>query len=627
MKLTDKHTEYQGADENLLKGFRKIPPEFSEISKGDVFREFWSNARSEKGSFIIILTSVLLQGGVAGGSIFLLKFALDQFFEKKTTDSMLFLIAALFLATVFKSALEFLFKWKKSVAMAYIYDKLVVSAFGNLLFNPFRYHINERDRTKYSWVLKDSMKFIESFFGIFNSWAKQPFILISTLTALWVISPMLTFIGICLIPFGIPCVLFLKRKIKEFVAERKQLLGVTEEMVAEGIRSIRIVKVFGLEERNIEKLRQTLERQREINNKNAFYLGLMSPLTELLGFFGLTVIVFAGGQDIIGGAFTTGTFFVFIMAFLNIYSPLKDISNGFLNYQLALDAGKRLIILRQRAINEQENKSSVSIKHFKRLHIENLWFSYKENPINDDDYVLRNLSLTIQKGERVALVGATGAGKSTLCDLIFRLYQPQRGRIAINGNAINNLSKENFTSLFSLCSQDTIVFNNTLFDEIRIARPEASRQDVQAVASASGLSDYLRTINRSLDSWVGDRGVQFSGGQKQMIALARALLKKPQVLILDEAMSGFDLETSREIWDNIGKILPDCTLVVISHNWDIIKNCQKVMMLANGGIVKTIQVEEIKNKNQFFKEYHFSKTTSLESDPFCNVSEKRSQLK
>lgn len=601
--MATNHYEIPGQAARVKKGFRPLPPEYHHISTRQVLAEFWSYARPQMNVFIIILLSVLLQGCVAGGTIFLLKRALDRFFENNTVSTMLLLIGTLFLATVCKSALEFVFNWKRSVAVARIHDRMLVNAFRDLLYNPLRYHVIERDRSKYSWVLKDSIKFVEAFFGMFNSWGKQPFVLLSTVIALWVISPLLTVVGIALIPLGIPCVVYLKRKIKKFVEQRKALLGVTEEMVSETIRSIRIVKVFGMEEKNAQNLQQTIDRQRDINLKNAFYMGLMSPLSELLGFIGLAVIIIAGSQKIIGGDFSTGTFFVFIMAFLNIYRPLKEISNGYMNYQLALDAGRRLIVLRQRAIGAQQHTSSVSLKRFDRLELENIWFSYKENPSQAADYVLRDLSLTIEAGETVAIVGATGAGKSTLCDLMCRLYQPQRGELKLNTHPIEAVAKADFANMLGLCSQETIVFNNSLYDEIKIACPDASREAVESAARASGLTAYLGAMGRDLDTWIGDRGIQFSGGQRQMIAIARALLRKPQLLIMDEAMSGLDVETTHSIWQNIRIMLPGATIVVVSHNWNIIKHCQKAFVLKSGSISNTMSVDEIEDKEAFFRSF------------------------
>jgi ABC-type multidrug transport system fused ATPase/permease subunit len=593
----------------LIKGFKEITPEYYSIPRKEVFREFWEIARLQKSLLSLLIFLMLLQGGVIGGSIWLVKTAIDYFFKNSSLNSILFLISALFAATVLKSTLQFLFNWSKLLAIARIKDKFIIKSFRNLIFNPFHVHIKERDRRKYGWVLKDATNFISSFFDIFNSWVKQPFILISTISALMIISPYLTCIGIIVVPFGIPPILFLKRKLKDFIAERKLLLGLQEEIVSETIRNIRIVKIFGLEENAIGRLRQTVDKQRLINQKNAFFTGLMSPISEMLGLIGLSVIIFIGSSDILSSTFTTGTFFVFIMSFLGIYRPIKDVSNGYFNYHLMLDSGSRLIKLRMNAQKEINRKGTIRVNHFKNLEIKNLWFSYSDSPDTNDEYVLRNLSLSIKHGETIAIAGATGAGKSTLCDILFGLYRPHRGVIFLNATNFDRINIKSCRNLFSMCSQETILFNNSLLEEIRIARPEATRVDVIEAAETAGLSTYIKNLENGLDTWVGDHGIHFSGGQRQMIALARALLQKPEVLVLDEALSGIDMETGKKIWENIREKLPECTILIISHHWHIIKHCDRVVVLFEGHIAKDVKIEDVTDPDSFFSEFNLNNKT------------------
>ena len=602
--MAKKNEQLKDGKIKIVKGYKSIPPEYKEIPPKTVFREFWSIAKPHRHSFVFMIVFMLLQGGIVGGSIWMVKSSLDLFFEAKDPSSVFFLIGALFLATVGKSAMGFFFNRNRTLVIGRIRDVLVVDAFANLIYNPFHVHIKERDRKKYGWVLTDAMNFTGSMFGMFNSWIKQPFMVVSTIGALLVIAPLFTLVGIVLIPLCFPCLIFLKRRIKEFVAQREHLIGLVEEVVSESIRGIRIVKVFGLEKNEIRKLEKTVDLQRDLAMKNAFYTGLLSPISELLGLVGLTVIILLGSRYIHSGSFTTGTFFVFIMSFVNIYRPLKEISNGMLNYQMALDAGRRLIILRRNAEGERKKSGSVPLDEVRGLRVENLWFSYSSDPTSNAQYVLRGLDLEIKKGETVALVGATGAGKSTLCDLIFRLYQPHKGEISVNGIPIGQLENQSFRKKFALCSQETIVFNNTLLEDIRIARPEASREEVAEIAEAVGLSSFMNSLNRGLDTWIGDRGVQCSGGQRQMIALARAIVQQPEVLVLDEAISGIDVDTGETIWRNIRERLPQCAIIMISHHLHIIRRCDRVVVLKSGEIFRDVPMDEIGDPARFFREFH-----------------------
>jgi ABC-type multidrug transport system fused ATPase/permease subunit len=587
----------------LNKGYKSIPPEYKEIPPARVFRDFWANARLHKRPIFLMIAFMMIQGGIVSGSIWMVKTSLDLFFEAKDSSSVFFLIGALFLATVGKSTVEFFFNWKRALITGKIRDDLVVRAFRNLVYNPFHVHIHEHDRKKYGWVLADASNHVSSVFGMFNSWVKQPFMVVSTIGALMVIAPLFTAVGVALIPLCAPLLKFFRRRIKEFIAQRQHLIGLLEEVVSESIRGIRIVKVFGLEEKEIRRVKKAVDKQRGLTTRNAFYTGLFSPLSELIGLTGLTVIIVMGRHYIHSGSFTTGTFFVFILSFINIYRPLKDISAGMLNYHMALDTGRRLAILSRNAEKERRARGTVHMDDFQELRIENLWFSYSPAPDKEEQYVLRGINLAIKKGETVALTGATGAGKSTLCDLLFRLYQVDKGNILVNGIPMSHLHPACFISKFSLCSQETIVFNNTLLEDIRIARPDATREDVMAVAKAVGLSSFMNSLDRGLDTWIGDRGVQCSGGQRQMIALARAILQKPEVLVLDEAISGIDMEAGQAVWQNIRKLLPDCTIIMISHHLHIIRLCDRFMVLKEGQIIRDSAMHEMEDPAAFFREF------------------------
>ncbi len=593
--------EKQGI-KRLVQEIREGTPEEKSIPKGMVFLELWAAVRTQKKIIVSLACLLLVQGAVIGGGIWLVKVTVDQLFENRDQKGVLLLIGALFIATVLKSLLDFLYNWFQNLAISRVRDSLVVKAFRDLIYSPFIFHTQRRDSEKYGWVLKEAAVFGESAFKMFHSWVKQPVTLISTITALLVIDWKLTLFGMIIFPLGFLFILFLKKKVKEFLYERKQLLGMVEEIISEAIYGIRIIKVFNLENREAGNLGSIVDRQRVLNQKNAFYMGLMAPVSEFMGLMGLSVILLAGSQSIFSGAFTTGTFFAFLMSFLNIYRPLKDLSSGFVTYKMAVHSGRKLIILQRHADTERKTDGRVSVRNFQKLRFDRVWFSYSGEP-GENDYVLRDASMEIRRGESVLLIGKSGVGKSTLCDMIFRLLIPERGAILVNDIPLDKIESRSYRRMFALCSQDAIVFNRSLLENIKIAVPEASREEVLAAAEAARLSPYIDSLENGLDTNIGDRGAWCSGGERQRIAIARAIVQKPDVLVFDEAMSGLDVETEDMIWQNIRRLLPETTVLAVSHRWHTIHYCSRVMVMSEGQVIEDRDVQSIDNTFEFFRSF------------------------
>jgi len=553
------------------------------FSKRDVFRFFLARVATEKKTFFILGALLLLQAAVIGGSIWFVKIAIDDFFALHTTA---LLILSLFLATVGKSLIDFLFNWTQNLAIARVRDALISDAYTDLLCSPFSFHVKERSSRKYGWILEDTNSFIESCFGLLQVWIKQPVQILSSIVALASINWKLTAIGLLAVPVTVPFILYFRRKAKEFVTERKQLLGRLEERIAETIYGIRVVKVFGLETRELRKVKGIIDKQRRIHRSNAFYAGLAGPISECLGILGLTMVLLLGTQSILSGSFTAGTFFAFLMAFLNIYRPFKDFSRAFVMSQSAVDSGRRLLVLQLQATEGALPSETAIIDRFESIECQGVWFSYSADE-KDERPVLRDLNVRINRGETVLLTGISGAGKSTLCDLLFRLFRPTQGTILVNGIPLKTLHRDSQRRLFAMCSQETIVFNDTLLENIRVARPDASRDEVLKVARLVQFSDKM--LDR-LDDLIGDRGIQLSGGERQRLALARAVLCKPEFLLLDEALNNLDHETEARIWKGLREYLPECTMLVVSHRWLDLHQYDRLLVAAAGRLIEDVKI-------------------------------------
>jgi ABC-type multidrug transport system fused ATPase/permease subunit len=564
----------------LIRGVKHPTEDELEIKVRDVLRFFYVNAAHQKNNFIMLAVLLLIQAVVIGGSIWFMKLAVDDFFQSR---AILLLVIALFFATVVKSLIDFLYNWGHNLAVARIRDKVISRAYEDLLNCTLSVHLKERSSRKFAWILEDTNHFVDSSFGLLQIWIRQPLQMAGSIIAIAVIDWKLTLLGLMVVPLLAPCILYIRRKSNEFVSQRKILLGRLEEKIAETIYGIRIVKTFALEEREVDRVRGIISRQRRLNQTNAFYMGLMGPVSEALGLLGLMVVLLLGMHSIFeNSAFTAGSFLAFLMAFFNIYRPLKDFSNGLLMYQLALDGGRRLILLQNKAQETVAFAGSRTIESIDQIEYRGVWFSYDDSAI-DAAPVLRDLNFRINGGETVLLTGLSGAGKSTLCDLLFRLYLPQRGAIYVNNIPLGEIDRDSHRRLFAMCSQETIIFGETLLENIRIARQHASREDVIQAARVAHISESMLT---RIDDVVGDRGVKLSGGERQRLALARAVLCKPKFMLLDEAMNSLDPDTEARVWKALKQYLPDCTFLVVSHRWMDLDQYDRVMVLVNGKLVE-----------------------------------------
>ena len=567
----------------MVKGVRLPTPEELTVPPRDVFRFFMARVAVQRRTFVLLGVLLLVHAAVVGGSIWLIKTAVDQYFA---THATLLLILALALATVGKSLLDFLFNWIQNLAVARVRDALIAETYDDLLHCPFAFHMRERSSRKYGWILEDTTNFVESYFGLFQVWVKQPVQIVSSIAALAAINWKLTVLGLLAVPISVPCIRYLRNKAGEFVAKRKLLLGQLEERIAETIYGIRIVKAFGLEKREFNRVRSIIDQQRHLHQTHALYAGLSGPVAEALALLGLTLVLLLGTQSIFSGSFTAGTFLAFLMAFLNIYRPLKDLSKGFMLQQVGTDAGRRLILLQREARDPLAAGGTATAGQFSAIEYQGVWFAYtgegEERP-----WVLKDVNLRISRGETILFTGVSGAGKSTLCDLMFRLFQPQRGTILLNGMPLNSLDRDSHRRLFAMCSQEAIIFNDTLLENVRVARPEASREEVLEVAR---LAQFTGNMLERLDSAIGDRGTRLSGGERQRLALARALICKPEFLLLDEALNNLDPETEARIWAELRTYLPQCTMLVVSHRWLDLNQYDRLLVLADGCLIEDVKI-------------------------------------
>ena len=360
------------------------------------------------------------------------------------------------------------------------------------------------------------------------------------------------------------------------------------QILQETLSGHQVVKSFGSEVMESARFREAGRRLRRSNLKYVMQQAIASPLIEFMGALTIVGLLIYARSEIRTGVMTTGEFTSFVVTLLLLYEPMKRLVGIHNIFQQALGASQKVFEYLDRPATVISG--TVAVKEFTReIAIEHLTFRYptSEGP------VLTDLSLRVKAGEIVALVGPSGAGKSTLASLLPRFYDPEAGRIEIDGVNVRELTLESLRKLIGTVAQDTFLFNDTVANNLRYGRPEASEADVREAARNALALEFIEELPQGFETMIGERGTRLSGGQRQRISIARALLKNAPILVLDEATSHLDTESEVLVQGALGNLMQGRTVIVIAHRLSTVRRADRIVVLEKGRIVETGRHEEL----------------------------------
>ena len=406
-------------------------------------------------------------------------------------------------------------------------------------------------------------------------------------------------VTLMLLPIMGAIIYHIGRKMKKISKRQQKKMADISAILIEGFDGAKVIKTFNAEEREVERFSKEMQKLLKLNMKGVVIKELNAPLIELLGSIAAATIILIGGHRVVNGAMTTGDFFSFMAALMMMYDPVTKISKVNADINAAIAAAERIYQFLDMEEDIKDSPDAVEIDDFKRdIVYDNVWFRYPDAP--EDEWVLKGINLRISKGERVAIVGPSGSGKSTLIDLLPRLYDVTKGAIYIDGIDIRKIKLSSLRRLISVVSQDVILFNDTVFNNILYGRPDASREEVIEAAKLAHAHEFIEQLPEGYETVVGDRGVRLSGGQKQRISIARAFLKNAPILILDEATSALDAESEMLVKDALFKLMKGKTVITIAHRLATVIDADKIYVMEKGRIVEEGTHRELIEKGGYY---------------------------
>ncbi len=401
---------------------------------------------------------------------------------------------------------------------------------------------------------------------------------------------------------GLPLLGFLislaAKKIRKYTKRLQEKLADITQHLFSGLRNIREVKLFLLEERITDAFRRDVDRYVKQFMKMKLIEGLYAPTVELVAGILTAALIFYGGKRIIAGTLTPGAFFAFIMALIMAYEPVRKVSRSYNEIQQSIAVAERIkeILDIKTEYEERDGREDLN-EQIEKIRFENVYFKYPST----SEYVLKGINVEFKKGQKSAIVGRTGSGKSTLINLIPRFYDVQKGQVSINNRDIKDFKLASLRKKIGMVSQEIVLFNASVKENIAIAKPDASEEEIIEAAKLAGVDEFAKNLPQGYQTIIGPGGVELSGGQRQRIAIARVILKNPDVVILDEATSALDAETEEAVQRALDKLFSDKILITIAHRLSTVVNSDKIIFMDSGKVLDVGTHSELMKRNERYR--------------------------
>lgn len=550
--------------------------------------------------FLLAMVCMLIVGATTSSQAVLVKPVLDDIFLAKNPSALKWLPIAVVVIFLVKGTCTYI----QAVLMNYI-GLRIVTDLRNKLYEQIQkqslsFFTQHPTGLLMSRITNDVASIQNSVSDVVTSIFKDAFTIISLVGVIFYTDWKMAFVAMIIFPLTIYPISQFGKKIRKVTTSTQITMATLSSLLQETISGTRIVKAFGMEKYENKRFAEENERYFKLNMKSATVKALSHPLMEFIGGVGVAAVIFYGGYNVLKGHSTPGTFFSFLAAVLMLYEPIKRLTqvNNTINQGIA--GAERVFSIIDLAPDIEDKQGAIELPLVKRsIDINKVTFRYEKAP------VLKNIQLSIKAGEVIAFVGMSGGGKTSLVNLIPRFYDVSEGSILIDGHDIRDVTLQSLRKQIAIVTQQTILFNDTVRNNIAYGSFEKSDDDIIKAAKAANAHDFIMRMPKRYDTNIGELGTKISGGEKQRLSIARAILKNAPILILDEATSSLDTEAELEVQEALNNLMKGRTTLVIAHRLSTIRNADRIIVLVNGEIVEQGDHETLMLKQgEYFRLYN-----------------------
>jgi subfamily B ATP-binding cassette protein MsbA len=558
----------------------------------EIFKRLLTLAKPHIPKFLLAMLCMLAVGATTSALAFLVKPALDEIFLKRNADMLKLIPIVVVTIYLIKGACTY----GQTVLMNFIGQR-VITDLRSELYN----HIQRQSLSFFSENptgilmsrITNDVRLIQGAVSeAVTSLFKDSFTLIGLVFVIFYRDWKLAIIAAFVFPLTIYPIAKFGQKMRKVATRTQITMGSLTSLLQETISGTRIVKAFGMEEYEGKRFSKENESLFKLYMKTISIKAISGPVMEFLGGLGIAVVVFYGGYQVIKGTSTPGNFFSFLAALIMLYEPVKRLTNVNNTIQQGISAAIRVFDVMDITPEIKNSEHAIVLpKISKNIQIQNVTFRYDNEP------VLNNINLTIRQGEVIAFVGMSGGGKTTLVNLIPRFYDVTEGEILIDSHDIRDVTIESLRDQIAIVTQQTILFNDTVRNNIAYGDIKKSEDDIINAARVSNAYDFIMNLPNKFDTVIGELGARLSGGERQRISIARALLKDAPILILDEATSSLDTESELEVQEALENLMKGRTTLVIAHRLSTISHADRIIVLVNGQIIEEGTHDELLVQN------------------------------